>query len=55
LGGAVPGHFLQLKPQKKRYGPTQAKALVCEWEDGAVEVRTAENEWSTKIWSFDLQ
>jgi hypothetical protein len=34
-----PGHFLQLKPQNKRYGPTQAKALVCEWEDGAVEVR----------------
>jgi transposase len=33
------GHFLQLKPQNKRYGPTQAKALVCEWEDGAVEVR----------------
>jgi transposase len=33
------GHFLQLKPQNKRYGPTQAKALICEWEDGAVEVR----------------
>ena len=32
------GHFLQLKAQNKRYGPTQAKALVCEWEDGAVEV-----------------
>ena len=32
------GHFLQLQPQNKRYGPTQAKALVCEWEDGAVEV-----------------
>ena len=32
------GHFLQLKPQNKRYGPTQAQALVCEWEDGAVEV-----------------
>jgi transposase len=32
------GHFLQLEPQNKRYGPTQAKALVCEWEDGAVEV-----------------
>jgi hypothetical protein len=32
------GHFLQLKPQNKRYGPTQAKALICEWEDGAVEV-----------------
>src|SRR5882724_6125426 len=30
------GHFLQLKPQNKRYGPTQAKALVCEWEDGAI-------------------
>jgi hypothetical protein len=24
------GHFLQLKPQNQRYGPTQAKALVCE-------------------------
>jgi hypothetical protein len=33
------GHFLQLKPQKQRYGPTQSKALICEWEDGAVEVR----------------
>ena len=32
------GHFLQLKPQNQRYGPTQAKALICEWEDGAVEV-----------------
>jgi hypothetical protein len=32
------GHFLQLQPQNKRYGPTQTKALVCEWEDGAVEV-----------------
>jgi RNA repair, ligase-Pnkp-associating, region of Hen1 len=32
------GHFLQLQPQNRRYGPTKAKALVCEWEDGAVEV-----------------
>ena len=32
------GHFLQLKPQNKSYGPTQAKALVYEGEDGAVEV-----------------
>jgi hypothetical protein len=32
------GRFLQLKPQNKRYGPTRAKALICEWEDGAVEV-----------------
>jgi len=33
------GHFLQLKPQNRRYGPTQSKAMICEWEDGAVEVR----------------
>ncbi len=33
------GHFLQLQPPSKRYGPTRAKALVCEWEDGTVEVR----------------
>jgi transposase len=32
------GHFLQLQPQNRHYGPTKAKALVCEWEDGAVEV-----------------
>src|ERR1700730_7095883 len=32
------GHFLQLKPQSRRYGPTKAKARICEWEDGAVEV-----------------
>jgi transposase len=32
------GHFLQLQPQNQHYGPTQAKALICEWEDGAVEV-----------------
>jgi transposase len=33
------GHFLQLQPGAKHYGPTQLKAQVCEWEDGAVEVR----------------
>ena len=33
------GHFLQLQLQNRRYGPTQSKALICEWEDGAVEVR----------------
>ncbi len=32
------GHFLQLQPKNQRYGPTQARALICEWEDGAVEV-----------------
>jgi hypothetical protein len=28
------GANLQLKPDSRRYGPTQSKALVCEWEDG---------------------
>jgi hypothetical protein len=29
---------LQLQPGQRRYGPTQRKALVCEWEDGTLEV-----------------
>ena len=32
------GRYLQLHPGQRRYGPTQSKALVCEWEDGAIEV-----------------
>src|ERR1700756_2619404 len=33
------GRCLQLQPAgQRRYGPTQSKALVCEWEDGAMEV-----------------
>ena len=32
------GRFLQLQPKRGHYGPTQAKALVCEWEDGTMEV-----------------
>jgi hypothetical protein len=32
------GRYLQLQPGQRRYGPTQNKALVCEWEDGAMEV-----------------
>jgi hypothetical protein len=33
------GRYLQLQPVgQSRYGPTQTKALVCEWEDGAMEV-----------------
>jgi transposase len=32
------GHYLQLNPGQWRYGPTQSKALVCEWEDGTMEV-----------------
>lgn len=32
------GRYLQLQPGQRRYGPTQSKALVCEWEDGTVEV-----------------
>lgn len=32
------GRWLQLHPGSRRYGPTQSKALVCEYEDGSVEV-----------------
>ena len=32
------GRDLQLKPGSRRYGPTRSKALVCEWEDGTMEV-----------------
>jgi transposase len=32
------GRALQLQPRHRRYGPTKSKALVCEWEDGAMEV-----------------
>jgi transposase len=32
------GRWLQLHPGLRRYGPTQSKALVCEYEDGMVEV-----------------
>jgi transposase len=32
------GRYLQLQPGNRRYGPTKSKALVCEWEDGTVEV-----------------
>jgi transposase len=30
--------FLQLQPGRRRYGPTKSKALVCESEDGAMEL-----------------
>jgi hypothetical protein len=32
------GRCLQLQPGQRRYGPTKSKALVCEWEDGAMAV-----------------
>jgi hypothetical protein len=32
------GRCLQLQLSHRHYGPTQSKALVCEWEDGAMEV-----------------
>jgi len=32
------GRDLQLKPRLRRYGPTRSKALVCQWEDGTMEV-----------------
>src|SRR5450631_3627805 len=42
------GHVLQLKPQNRGSGPKQSKTLICEWEDGAVEVVMIAS--STKIW-----
>jgi transposase len=32
------GRWLQLRPGSRRYGPTKSKALVCEYEDGSMEV-----------------
>ena len=32
------GRWLQLHAGSRRYGPTKSKALVCEYEDGCVEV-----------------
>jgi hypothetical protein len=32
------GRFLQLKPQRRHRWRSRTKALVCEWEDGALEV-----------------
>ena len=32
------GDNLQMKPGSRHYGPTRSKALVCEWEDGTMEV-----------------
>ena len=33
------GTLLQLKPRNRSYGPTRAKEMVCQWEDGRIEVR----------------
>ena len=32
------GRYLQLQPRHRHYGPTRAKAMVCEWEDGSLQV-----------------
>lgn len=32
------GRWLQLHPASRRYGPTQSKALICEYEDGSTAV-----------------
>src|SRR5215831_12916468 len=33
------GRYFQLQPaRQRRYGPTRSKAVVCEWEDGVMEV-----------------
>jgi len=44
------GHFLQLKPQNRRYGPTRSKALICEWRMEQSRCATGMNASSTKIW-----
>jgi len=49
------GRYLQLQPAgQRRYGPTQSKALLCEREDGGMEVyyrgaRIAFTEWKEPI------
>src|ERR1700719_2526003 len=32
------GRCMQLHPRQHRYGPTQSKALICEWEQGTIQV-----------------
>jgi transposase len=32
------GRCLQLQPGRRHYGPSRSQALVCEWEDGTMEV-----------------
>ena len=32
------GRWLQLQPGRSYYGTSRSKALVCEWEDGTMEV-----------------
>jgi hypothetical protein len=32
------GRWMQLHPRQRRYGPTRTKALVCEWEQGTIQV-----------------
>src|SRR5215469_15465858 len=32
------GRSLQLTPGSRHYGPTQSKALVCQWEDGNLQI-----------------
>jgi hypothetical protein len=38
LGDPTSGPLEQLHPRQRRYGPTQSKALVCEWEQGTIQV-----------------
>jgi len=36
------GRYLQLKPSRRNCWPTRSMALVCEWEDGTIQVTTGE-------------
>jgi len=56
MGVQYRGHYLQLQPQINAMGPTQAKALVCEWRDGGLEVRyRGERMEYERFASCDLQ
>jgi len=36
--------FLQVTPQARNYAPAKSKAVVCEWEDGRLEIRYRERK-----------
>jgi len=33
------GTLLQLERQSRHYAPAKSRVLVCEWEDGTMEIR----------------
>jgi hypothetical protein len=37
--------YFQVKAQSRLYGPAKAKVMVCEWENGKLEIRFAAARW----------